>query len=108
MASNTVGTLQIACNPLRPTCEPMTFKNLPAQARLRIYTLTGALVKDITTNSTGRGGGWDGTNQDSSPAASGVYFIFAQGNGTKQTYRGRGAAVSAMRKNNCGIGPGLT
>jgi hypothetical protein len=84
--SDTVATAQIACNPLRPSCQPMAFRNLPANARLRIYTLTGALVKDIYTDSQGQAS-WDGTNQNGAPAASGVYFILAQGSGTKKTIK---------------------
>jgi hypothetical protein len=85
-ASNSVATAEIACNPLRPNCQPMAFQNLPADARLRIYTVTGALVKDIYTNSNGRAS-WDGTNQNGSPVASGVYLIFAQGAGTSKTLK---------------------
>ncbi|MFA6004597.1 MAG: hypothetical protein WC881_11075, partial [Elusimicrobiota bacterium] len=85
-ASDNVALAQIACNPLRPNCRPMQFKNLPANARLRIYTLTGALVKDLNADAAGQAS-WDGTNQSGASVASGVYFIFAQGNGTKKTLK---------------------
>ncbi|HVA66119.1 MAG TPA: hypothetical protein VNK24_04250 [Elusimicrobiota bacterium] len=85
-ASNTVATVQIACNPLRPGCQPLKFKNLPAGARLRIYTLTGALVKDMNSDAKGDAS-WDGTNQSGAPCATGVYFVFAQGNGTTKTFK---------------------
>ena len=85
-ASNTVATIQVACNPLRPDCRPMKFQGLPANARLRIYTLRGALVKDMATDSAGTAQ-WDGTNQSGASVASGVYFIFAQGAGTSKTLK---------------------
>ena len=84
--STTVDSIQTACNPLRPNCQPLAFRNLPANARLRIFTLGGALVKDISTDGSGQAA-WDGTNQNGSPAASGVYFVFAQGAGTSKTIR---------------------
>ncbi len=85
-ASNTVDTVQIACNPLRPDCRPLKFQNLPAGARLRIYTLTGALVRDLNSDGSGQAT-WDGTNQSGANVASGVYFVLAQGNGTKKTFK---------------------
>ncbi len=85
-ASNDVSAAQIACNPLRPGCETMKFQNLPAGARLRIYTLTGALVKDISALGNGTAQ-WDGTNRSGEPAGSGVYFILAQGGGTTKVLK---------------------
>ncbi len=85
-ASDTVATIQVACNPLRQSCQPMRFRNLPAHARVRIYTLTGALVKDLNSDGVGQGS-WDGTNQSGAWVASGVYFVYAQGNGTSKTIK---------------------
>jgi flagellar hook assembly protein FlgD len=64
----------------------MTFQGLPADARLRIYTLAGELVRDLAVEGSGRAT-WDGTNQNGSPAAGGVYFVFVQGSGTSQTIK---------------------
>jgi hypothetical protein len=82
-ASSTVDTVQVACNPLRPGCRPMGFQNLPAGARLRLYTLAGNLVKDFSADGAGTAS-WDGTNQDGQPVASGVYLLYAQGAGGKK------------------------
>jgi hypothetical protein len=84
--SNTVEAVQIACNPLRSSCPLLIFRNLPAGARLRIYALTGALVKDLNADGSGNAN-WDGTNQSGQPGASGVYFVFAQGAGTTKTFK---------------------
>ena len=64
----------------------MRFQNLPAGARLRVYTFAGALVKDLSADGSGLAS-WDGTNQSGAPAASGVYFVFAQGAGTSKTIK---------------------
>jgi hypothetical protein len=85
--STTVKTAVAYPNPWRfSQASFMTFKNLPANARLRIYTLSGLLVKDLTTNGTGETE-WDGTNQSGRQVASGFYFVFAQGNGTENTIK---------------------
>ncbi len=84
--SNTVATVQVACNPLRPSCQPQNFRNLPPGARLRIYAFDGALVKDMNADGSGNAS-WDGTNQSGAPVASGVYFVYAQGNGTTKTFK---------------------
>jgi hypothetical protein len=84
--SSSVAEVQIACNPLRPGCELLMFRNLPAEARLRIYTIAGALVKDMNADSNGDAS-WDGTNKSGAPCASGVYFVYAQGGGTRKTFK---------------------
>lgn len=84
----TVGDAKVFPNPLRPALghTAMTISNLPAFARLRIYSLLGELVKDLDADALGAAR-WDGTNQAGRRAASGVYFIFAQGNGSRKTFR---------------------
>jgi hypothetical protein len=64
----------------------MTFSLLPAEARLRIYTISGRLVKDMTADAAGLAG-WDGTNESGRPAASGFYFLFIQGAGRSETIK---------------------
>jgi hypothetical protein len=85
-ASDTVATVQVACNPLRPGCSPMKFANLPVNTRLRIYTLVGTLVSELGTDGNGLAI-WDGTNQNGASVASGVYFVFAQGAGASRTFK---------------------
>ena len=88
--STSVSSVVIYPNPLRPSQGPnyavMTFAGLPSGTRLRIYTITGRLVKDLTADASGMAL-WDGTNASGSSAASGVYFVYAQGNGTTQTFK---------------------
>jgi hypothetical protein len=85
-ASDTVATIQVACNPLRQTCQPMRFQGLPVDARLRIYTLSGALVKDMGVDGQGQAT-WNGMNQSGATVASGVYFVFVQGAGSSKTIK---------------------
>ena len=75
-------------NPLRPSQghTSMTFSNLPADAKLRVYTLAGELVKDLTASSSGISS-WDGTNQSGQKTASGVYFVLVQASGRKKTFK---------------------
>ena len=60
-------------NPLRPG-ETMTFAPLPAMARIRIYSTTGALIKDLSSESTGAAS-WDGTDQAGNQVATGIYLV---------------------------------
>ena len=85
--SSTLSTVKVFPNPFRPALghQAMNFISLPANSRIRIYGLKGRLVKELTANGSGMAI-WDGTNQWGSPAASGVYFVFAQGAGEKRTF----------------------
>lgn len=87
-ASSTVDTALAFPNPLRPSQGHtlMTFANLPAEARIRIYTLTGQLVRDLSANAVGMAS-WDGRNQSGEKAASGTYVVFAQGAGQSKTFK---------------------
>ena len=84
--SGTVSTAKAFPNPLRPSLGQtfMTFAALPASARIRIYDLKGVLIKDMTADASGMAN-WDGTNRSGAAAASGVYFLFAQGAGQSRT-----------------------
>jgi hypothetical protein len=77
-----LGNIQIFPNPLRPAIgrTPMIFTDLPANTRLRIYTLRGELVNELNTGGSGTTS-WDGTNQAGQKAASGVYIVYVQGAG---------------------------
>jgi hypothetical protein len=87
-ASSTVDTAKAFPNPFRPSQgqTSMTFENLPAGSRLRIYDFLGSLVRDLTTDASGMAS-WDGTNQSGRKAASGTYFAFAQGAGGHTTFK---------------------
>ncbi|MHB2026271.1 MAG: hypothetical protein ACYCPQ_06490 [Elusimicrobiota bacterium] len=74
-------------DPLRPSLGETQMNFLaPANSRIRIYTLSGLLVRDLTADSNGTAV-WDGNNQSGRPAASGVYFVFAQGAGQEKTIK---------------------
>ncbi len=85
---NTVSSVKAFPNPLMFSQgqTTMTFSKLPANARLRVYTVTGALIKDIAVDGTGIAR-WDATNQAGLGVASGVYFVFAQGDGEQRTVK---------------------
>ncbi len=60
-----------------PTSKQLMFVNLPPQATIRIYTLTGVLV-DVLVHDDVTGGGrtvWDLRNRNNQFVASGVYFF---------------------------------
>lgn len=86
--SSTVATAKAYPNPFRPAQgqSQITITALPANARVRVYNMKGSLVKDLSSDGSGFAY-WDGTNQSGSPAASGVYFVFAQGAGGKRTLK---------------------
>lgn len=87
-AGGSISSAKAFPNPLRPALGEtyMTFSMLPAGARVRIYTLTGVLVKDLTADATGTAN-WDATNDAGSSVASGVYFVFAQEGGQHRTFK---------------------
>jgi hypothetical protein len=60
-----------------PTSKQLMFVNLPPEATIRIYTLTGVLV-DVLVHDDGTGGGrevWNMRNRNNQFVASGVYFF---------------------------------
>ena len=62
---------------LAPTTKQMMFVNLPSRATLRIYSLTGILVRVLEHDDTTGGGrlSWDVRNRNNQFLASGVYFF---------------------------------
>jgi acid phosphatase len=75
-------------NPFRPARGPafLTFAKTPAGATVRIYTMTGDLVRELTADRGGRAT-WDGANGSGRPAASGIYFAVVRGGGDQKTVR---------------------
>jgi flagellar hook assembly protein FlgD len=61
----------------------MHFDQLPADSRLRIYTLSGEKVKELNATSSGLAT-WDGTNSSGQKVASGVYLVLVEGAGDKR------------------------
>ena len=59
----------------------ITFANLPPECRIRIYTMSGRLVRDLRHSDAGAAPGletWDGTTAAGGHAASGVYLYRAE------------------------------
>lgn len=58
----------------------ITFTGLGSEAAIRIYTLSGELVKVLNYSYTGGAEqqNWDGTNTNNEPVASGVYLYYIQ------------------------------
>lgn len=71
-------------SPMRPGRgeNSMTFVNLPAGARLRIYTPLGQKLKDITATGAGMAA-WDGKDSAGLPAAGGVYVVSIESEGRR-------------------------
>ncbi len=60
----------------------ITFDGMPGGTHIKIFTIAGHLVKELTTDSSGRAS-WDRTNSSGHSVASGVYIyllIDPQGN----------------------------
>lgn len=75
-------------NPLRPAAGhgSMTLSNLPAGARIRLYTAIGELVRDFSANASGMAA-WNGTNSSGARVASGVYFAVVEANGERRVIK---------------------
>jgi hypothetical protein len=85
--SSSVSQFKLGPNPLRPSRgqSQMNFVG-PAGAEVRIYTVTGQLVKDLSLAADGTNY-WDATNRAGQPVASGVYFVYVKGGGQNQTFK---------------------
>lgn len=82
-----VSQFKVGPNPLRPALGERQMNFLtPPNSRIRIYTLTGELVQDLTAASDGTAS-WNGNNRSGCPVASGVYFVFIQGVGQEKTFK---------------------
>jgi hypothetical protein len=66
----------------------VTFSNLPATARIKIYTITGELVRLIeVTSADGGVKVWDGRNSEGHKAASGIYLAFIKSGSDERTLK---------------------
>ena len=85
---DTASDVRVSNNPLRPALgqTTMDFAALPAGAQVRVYTLLGELVKDLSADASGMAS-WDGTNRAGRTAASGVYLVLIQGHGQEKTIK---------------------
>jgi hypothetical protein len=77
-----LGDVKIYPNPYRPNSvsDVMHFTNMPALAKVKLYTFLGELVRTLKADVNGMAH-WDGLNDDGRKAASGVYIAFIQTKG---------------------------
>lgn len=85
--ANDLSTVRVFPNPFQPPAghTAITFASLPPGARVRVYTLTGLLLKDLSADATGITR-WDGTNSAGANVASGVYFALIEGVGRSRMF----------------------
>lgn len=82
----TLSGVTVGPNPLRPSRNPgqkFTFRNLPADGRVRIYTYLGELLWEGNADVSGMAA-WDGRNKWNSAVASGLYLALVEGRGGKK------------------------
>jgi hypothetical protein len=86
--SSSLDDIHIYPNPLLSSHgeTEMNFANLPAGARLRIYTLAGELVRDLSADTFGTAV-WNGQNKSGHAVASGTYLVYVQGAGATKTLK---------------------
>ncbi|MGC8728267.1 MAG: fibronectin type III domain-containing protein [Elusimicrobiales bacterium] len=85
--ASTISEPKVAPNPLRPSkglaYSNITFSNLPADADIIIYNVSGVKVRKLKTDSSGMAV-WDGKNENGENVASGVYFaLITKGSSNK-------------------------
>ncbi len=81
-----VSQFQVWPNPLRPALGEAQMNFLaPALARLRIYALSGELVRETAAAEDGTAA-WNGCDFSGEPVASGVYFIHVENLGEEKTF----------------------
>ena len=76
-------------NPFRPALGHTRLKlaGLPPGAKVRIFTATGRLLKELEADSVGQILTWDGTDRDGRALASGVYLAVLDGSGGRRTIK---------------------
>ncbi len=85
--------LNVYPNPfLVPNPKPLTVDGLVENSSLKILTVDGRLVRDLSTPG-GRIGYWDGKDQNGNDVASGIYIIVAYSEDGSQVANGKVAVV---------------
>lgn len=67
--------------------EGIVFESMPARSRLRVYSLGGGLVRELTDDDGDGRVVWDARNSDGARAASGVYIYVVGAGGKKKVGR---------------------
>ena len=88
LAQDNLSSIKIFPHPFRPALghTVMNFTNLTAGAKLKIYSLLGVKLKELTADNAGTTA-WDGTNDWGQKVATGVYLVRIEGNGEKKTVK---------------------
>lgn len=84
--SATLSGVTVGPNPLKPSSNPgqaFTFRNLPPDSSVRIYTYRGELLREAMADGSGMAV-WDGRNKAGARVASGLYLALVQGAGDKK------------------------
>ncbi|MCX7642145.1 MAG: T9SS type A sorting domain-containing protein [Elusimicrobiales bacterium] len=76
IAANNIDNIKIYPNPYKPNTTPgyLTFSNLPPNTQIYIHSLSGELIKKLTTNNCGMVQ-WDGKNTNGKDISSGIYIV---------------------------------
>jgi photosystem II stability/assembly factor-like uncharacterized protein len=85
---NGFSNVHIYPNPFRPAKGHATMDiiNLPANARVSVYTFSGELLGELLADVTGRAR-WSVTNQSGDRVASGVYFALGESGGQRKVFK---------------------
>ena len=85
--------LNIYPNPYRvPNSTPLTVNGLVQNSNIKILTIDGRLVRDLTTPG-GRIGFWDGKDKDGNTVSSGIYIIVAYSEDGSEVANGKVAVL---------------
>ena len=84
-----LAAITIGPNPYKPLRNPgqnVTFRGLPSDGKIKIYTYLGELIRELSSDSSGNAA-WDGRNSGGERVASGVYVALVQGAGKKKIFK---------------------
>ena len=87
-----LGDVMVFPNPFVPDRGDLVFANLTESATIRIYNLSGQLVRTLVEDNKDGGLEWDGSNDRGRPVDSGVYYFTASSG--KESVRGKFAVVA--------------
>lgn len=74
-------------NPFRPALghDRIKFAGWPPGARIKVFTISGRLLRTLDADTVGQVLVWDGTDSDGRPLPSGVYYAVVESGGSKKT-----------------------
>ena len=86
-----MGDIVVFPNPFNPERGEVTFGQLPLNARVRIFSLAGDLIRSLEETDGDGGLQWDGRNAAGRAVESGVYYYLVSHGGS--TRRGKVALI---------------